>query len=169
MGVKEERKFYLIEEEMESAPRRYDMSNLFHDHEWQDQRHHRKKYKDLLGSKPKGMFTVRIRHWEDKGKNMPEKQKTHCVRRDIKYVRLFFMQPVGAWLQCQLLHFTLETGETHTFKALRTHDGCIFSLMDGTFKLEEPWAYFQLLKYAKKMALKFEVFNPYRYFSHSDR
>lgn len=33
MGVKEERKIHLIEEEMESAPRRYDMSNLFHDYE----------------------------------------------------------------------------------------------------------------------------------------
>lgn len=51
MGVKEERKFHLIEEEMESIPRRCDMSNLFHDYEWQDQRHHRKKYKGLLGVK----------------------------------------------------------------------------------------------------------------------
>lgn len=33
MGVKEERKIHLIEEEIESAPRRYDMSNLFHDYE----------------------------------------------------------------------------------------------------------------------------------------
>lgn len=33
MGVKEERKFHLIEEEMESIPRRCDMSNLFHDYE----------------------------------------------------------------------------------------------------------------------------------------
>ena len=76
--------------------------------------------------------------------------------------------PVEAWLQCQLLCSTLETGESHTFKVLGTHDGWVFSLMDGTFKLKEPWAYFKKLEYAKKMILKCEMFNPHRYLSHRD-